>query len=75
MDQQQKLPEFIDKHKTHTISKYSNLIYEKIIEKKTFEAEYLFKYLTDSQKDNCIILLNKKGLNLTKEQLLLINKK
>ena len=73
MDQTQKLPEYVGEHKTHTIGKYAKLIYQKIKSEDTFEVEYLFKYLNEDNRDKVIEILNKKGLNYTKWQLLFIN--
>lgn len=73
MDQTQKLPDYVVNHRTHTIGRYANLIYKKIKSKETFEVEYLFKYLNEDNRDKVIEILNKKGLNYTKWQLLFIN--
>lgn len=75
MDQQKEIPESVGKHKTDTLNKYINLIHKKLLANETFEAEYLFKYLNEENRDKAVKILNEKGYECTKWTILLINKK
>jgi len=69
-----KLPDFIGKHKTHTLKRYFKYMELKANLDETFELEALYKYLNKEEKAKSLEYLNSKGLSFTEETILITNK-